>query len=502
MYLIKRIQFPLFLFLTALNIYLASWYVLHNDISFISDISRDMFLLQELDQKKVVLIGPRSSVGGLFHGPLWTYLNYLPFKFGNGNPIVMGWYWIFLICIFLFFGYQIAKKLFNTNTAILYVLMMSMYFVYHANELFNPYGALFLLPAFFYFFIRYLDTKQIRYLIFHVLIAGGVIQFQMAVGVPLTILSFLYLTFFCIVHKKMSHIFMFLLLLIPLSTFIIFELRHGFPMVKNSIRHLGTFDNQTTMLMLLKDRLETLFTRIEFLRFGPDNGQLFSNLLLFIICFLQILQKNKRKITLAFLYFYLGFFIVSFLNRYKLLSFYYFPLISLVFLIFSSFITSRYKKIFLIIFIFMYVCNTIGAFKYVSDSQKFIGISKFSWKSLFEIASSVYKGKEQEFGYFVYAPDIVGYAPRYALEYAGKVFPKKSTAFERKPITYLIIETPAENNSYTSEAIWKTSQIHFDKSPSEVYTFPNGYKVEKYYLDDSELSVPFDPGINPGLHYR
>jgi hypothetical protein len=273
-------------------------------------------------------------------------------------------------------------------------------------------------------------------------------------------------------------------------------------MVKNAIRHIGTFDNQTTTLVLLKDRLETLFTRIEFLRFGPDNGQLFSNLILFIFCFIQIFQKKYRKTTLAFLYFYLGFFVLSFFNRYKLLSFYYYPLISLIFLIFCSFITSKYKKIFFGIFVFMYVCNMIGANKYVNDAQKFIGISKFSWKSLYEVASSVYKGEEKEFGYFVYAPDIMGYSPRYALDYAGRVSDKKATAFERKPITYLVIETPAENNPFTSETIWKTSQIHFYKTPIETRTFPNGYKVEKYSLDNSELSVPFDPGINPGLHYR
>lgn len=500
--MIKRFIFPLFLLLTVVNIFLSSWYVLHNDISFISDVSRDMFLLKELDQKKFVLIGPRSSVGGLFHGPLWTYLNYLPFKLGHGNPITVGWYWIFLICVFLFFSYHIAKRLFDTNTAMLYVLIMSMYFIYHANELFNPYGAMFLLPAFFYFFIRYLENKKIRYLVYHIFVAGGMIQFQMAIGMPLTILSLLYITVFCIFNKKISHLLTFFLLLIPLSTFIIFDMRHEFILVKNIIRHMGTFDSQTTMFDLLKDRLQTLFTKIEFLRYGPDNGQLYSNVLLFIFSFTQIIKKTNRKSTLAFLYFYLGFFLLSFLNRYRLLIFYYYPLISLVFLIFSSFITSKYEKIFLCIFVFMYICNMIGAYKYVSDAQKFIGISKSSWKSLYEVASSVYKGEEKELGYFVYAPDIMGYSPRYALEYASTIFHKTATAFERKPVTYLVIEPPAENNPFTSETIWKISQIHFYATPAETHTFPNGYKVEKYYLENSELSVPFDPGVNPGLHYR
>ena len=124
-------MFSLFLILTGINIFLSSWSVLYGDINFVSDIARDMFLLKEIEQKIVVLIGPRAS-GYMFHGPLWSYINYPGYVIGNGNPVAVGWYWIFLIILFLVGGFTIAKRLFNKDTALLIVLMTSLYLAFHA----------------------------------------------------------------------------------------------------------------------------------------------------------------------------------------------------------------------------------------------------------------------------------------------------------------------------------------------------------------------------------
>lgn len=121
---------------------------------------------------------------------------------------------------------------------------------------------------------------------------------------------------------------------------------------------------------------------------------------------------------------------------------------------------------------------------------------------MFAAAESIYQGEEKEFGYFIYSPDILGYGPRYAMEYAGKVNNKNGFAFEKKPVTYLLIEPPARDNPFTSEEKWKLYQIHMYSEPVMVKTFDSGYKLEKHVLTKDELNVGFDPGINPGLHYR
>ncbi len=256
-----------FFILVGINLVFASWYVLHNDIVFTSDIARDFYLLQELQQKKIVFLGPRSSAFGLFHGPLWTYVNFPGYLIGHGNPVVQGWYWIFLFTLALIAFYFVAKKLFDELTASLFVLMTSLYCVYHVNGLFNPHGAFFLLPIFFFTFVRYVQTKQLKFLIFSILLIGCVIQFQMAVGIPFFLLTFFYVLWFTIKHKKKKHLLAFFLIAIPLCTFIFFELRHGFLLTHFAIRQLQQSQPKQTIFNLIGNRIESM-SHMEFLRYG------------------------------------------------------------------------------------------------------------------------------------------------------------------------------------------------------------------------------------------
>lgn len=497
----KRFLFPLFLLMVSINLLLASWSVLHEDIDFYADIARDMFLLQEIAEKKFVLIGPRSSVGGLFHGPLWSYLTFPGYVLGNGNPVVVGWYWIFLMVVFLATSYFIAKKLFDKYAAMLFVLMTSLYLAFHANELFNPYGAMFLLPACFFFFIRYLQTKKVKFLIFHLFTVGGLIQFQLAIGVPFLILSFIYALVFALRTRNYKHLLVFLSTPLLIGNFLLFDFKHDFILSKNTLRHLGTFMPNLALWDLIYNRVDHVFNNLEFLRFGPPHGQLLSFLAFSFLLFLQIKNNVHRKIYFVFLYFFVGFFILSLINRYNLLGFYVYPLMSLIFFIFSSFVTGKRKKVFLAVFFAMYSLNIIGVYNYIQSLNRFIGKDQYSWKVIFTAAQVAYQGPEKEFGYFVYSPDILGYGPRYAMEYARSIYKKSGYAFEKKPITYLLIEPPARDNPFTSEEIFKLYKVHIYSTPVMTEEFPSGYKIEKYVLGEDDY-LPFDQGINPGLFYR
>ena len=497
----RRVVFPLFLILAGINVFFASWSVLHGDINFISDVARDMFLLKEIEQKTIVLIGPRAS-GNMFHGPLWSYLNYPGYVIGSGNPVVAGWYWIFLIILFLVASFVIAKRLFNRNTAMLFVLMTSLYLAFHANEMFHPYGAMFLLPIFFYFFVRYAETDNIRFLVYHLLTGGAIVQFEIAIGVPFLILSIVFSLVVALKKNNPKHLLVFFIIPAVLANFILFDVRHEFILTKNALRHLGTSASNTYLLDLVRDRVMAILTKIEFLRFGPPNGQFYSMVVFIAFTCFQIVNKIHRKTYIIFLCFFLGYFSLTLFNRYHLLTFYIFPLIPFVFLIFSSFITSVFKRAFLFIFLIMYGLNLVGLYTYIRSLDVFIGKDQYSWKAVFAAAQTAFEGEEKEFGYFIYSPDILGYGPRYAMEYARKVNNKNGFAFEKKPVTYLLIEPPARDNPFTSEEKWKLYQIHIYSEPVMVKTFENGYKLEKHLLTDDQLTVPFDPGINPGLHYR
>lgn len=493
----------LFLVSIVFTLYLASWFVQHGDIDFSTDIARDFFLLEELHQKTIVLIGPKSSTG-LFHGPLWTYLNYPAYAIGHGNPVIVGWFWILLIIGSLILSFLIAKKLFNTTTAYLFTLMVAEYCVFHAKGLYNPHGAMFLLPAFFYFFIRYLETHKLKHLFLHIFVAACVIQFQMAVGIPFLILSFLYIAVNAIKFQRKKHLLSFFLILIPLGNFLLFDLRHQFILSHNVVRYLTSATQaKVHILITIKERIILMMSGIELLRRDPGGRNFVLTLILLAFLFVQVRDNKYKRIYLSFLYFYGGFFLLSFVNIWGILYFYFFPLFPLVFLIFSSFVTSRYKYIFLLIFFAIFAMNLNSAIDDMQIAEKtIIGKSIYSWKFLDNAASQIFHGHEKEFGYFVYAPNVVAFEGKYAMMYEQKRSLKKAYYFGKKPVTYLLIAPPPWNNPYMNDEWWKINQMKILNKPEEVTKFENGYKIEKLSLSEEDTKVTFDPNIDPGLHFR
>lgn len=171
--------------LIIINVILSAWWLIHGDIRYDVDISRDFLLIEEIASiKPFTLIGSHTSIGGVFHGPFWYYLNLPAFYVSKGNPLFIGWFWWGLSIFTLIIFYYVAKKLFNKSTAVLATLL------YSANSIINPtfglkmffppYGAVLLSPVFFYLFIKYIFEKKPKYLIFALVTLGLVIQFEMA----------------------------------------------------------------------------------------------------------------------------------------------------------------------------------------------------------------------------------------------------------------------------------------------------------------------------------
>lgn len=496
----------LFLLGIVFSFVLYTWFVLNGELHFSSDIARDFFLLNEISQKKLILIGPKSSVMGLFHGPLWLYLNYPAYLIGGGNPITVAWYWIILTGLFIYSCYFVGKKLFNEHAGYLFALMTSLYMFFHIDEYFNPIGAMFLIPINFYLIVMYLRKYQLKYLILYVIISGFIIQLELAIGIPLFALSIFLLLFKLLKSNRKKHLWAIFLIALPLSNFILFDLRHEFLITNSVLRYLSPESGDAVKynyLYMFYDRAKLMIINVEILRFDPLYRNTITGVIFIFFLILQIKDNKYRSIYFLFLYFYVGFFVMSLINKGPILYFYFFPFFPFVFLIFSSFITSRYKNIFLIIFFIIYLLNLYSVYDDITSSKRSIGVSETSWKFLNTMANNVYSGNEKSFGYFVYTPDVIGYGPKYALKYEQTVHKdKEAFYFQKKPITYIIVAPPAENNPYLSYEWWKTQRVMIDKKPVSSTTFKNGYRIEKYELTDDEVKIPFDPGIDPGLSFR
>lgn len=481
----------------------AAWYQLHGDIVFSSDISRDFLLFQEITDKTFVLIGPRSSTG-LFHGPLWLYLNYPAYSVGNGNPVIVGFWWVVLAGVFSYTTFLIAKRLFGKESAVLALLMISLYMAFHTRGFFNPHGAMFVLPSFFYTFIRYVETKKISLLLLHVLLAGIMIQFQMAVGLPFFLLSACAVIVTSIRSKTYRHIAALTFIALPLANFILFDLRHEF-LLTNLVRSFISPSTQGSIFPyqeLIGDRVRMLFSSVEFLRADPGNRNLVIFGIFIYFLYRQLREHKFRKIYFSFMYFYIGFFLLSFINKGNLLYFYLFPLFPLVFLIFCSFYTSSFRTVFLVLFFGLLAVNGATLWKDTRDARHFIGKDAESWKFLLHMAERLTSGPEKEFGYFVYSPDAFGYQPKYAMKYATKRSQKQITYFKKLPVTYIVSAPPPKDNPYMQPEWWRINQLKIAGEPSQSITYENGYRVDTFNLNTVQQEVGFDPSIDPGLHFR
>ena len=232
----------LFLFLVVLyNLNLSSVLVRNGEVNFFNDVARDFLLLEELDQKKIVLIGPRSSTNSLFHGPVWTYINYPAYLLGNGNPVVVAWFWLFLECIFLITSFFMTRKLFGTLPAFAFIILISIQMAVQINGVFHSEAAIFFIPTLFFTIYMYVKSKKILYLALHLLTLAMLIQLEIGIGLQFLILSSLLIAFLIFKHKLWKHLFTFFLIPVFLLNLILFDLKNELRMVKALFSTGGSF---------------------------------------------------------------------------------------------------------------------------------------------------------------------------------------------------------------------------------------------------------------------
>lgn len=503
--------------LILINILLASHWIIDGNIFFHTDIARDFLLMQDIvDNRNLTLIGPRSgAIPGLFHGPLWIYLNLPAYILGNGNPLFVGWFWILLYILSLFIIYYAGKKMFDKDIAILSVLLLSVVTILYARNLFNPYGALMVTPLFFYFFHKYLQTRLLKKLILSLFLLGIITQFQMAFGVPILILTFFYLLFFLYKNKKLNHLISFFVLLLPLLSFLLFDLRNNFLQIRSVADYIfgsqGHGKLDINLLQLIPLRIKE--SLLDGLGIVTQDNRISA---LLVIGFVACIIYKRRKIPsvyFLFIYFYLGFWSLTFFFKGPVWNYYYLPFIPLLILIFISLKSYANKYFFYSIFILIYFLNLKIAFEDISSySPDSLKQDVSTWKFNKLIAEKVFEESEDEFGYFIFTPDLYGYSPKYAMDFYQKKYKEKNVySYQKKKVTYLLIAPPPEYGKdpesiwyqkNTNSSLWRRNDIKIEKEPDSITIFTNGFTIEKYKLLEEEIKVEPNPYLIKDIFFR
>jgi hypothetical protein len=486
------------------NVFLLTVFPSQGEVHLSNDIGRDFLLLQELDQKKIVLIGPRSNTQGVFHGPLWTYMNYPAYLIGQGNPVVVAWFWVILGVIFLLTTFFIVRKLFGTFAATLAVALLAVDLVPHINSVFSPEALFFFIPFFLFTIYKYLQTKKAYFLALHFIIIGLLVHLNIGVGILFALLSTGLSLSFIIKNKLFKHLIAYFCLPIVVSNFIIFDLRHGFNITK-ALLNLG---GSSKFLLPLGDWLNDRITNLLSMQILTNNTFSLSIILFSLILFLSILEikrKSKQKnFLLLLIFYYFGYMLLSYFNKGIILYHYIYVLIPLSALWLAALAKGSYRIIFITVILIVIYLNFNSSISNLNYTQKnIVGKSPDSWKALNATAKSVIDSqKGKEFGYFVYSPDAFAYQQRYAMLYSFKADNAKAFEYTKKPTTYVISSPHPVDNPYMEREWWIKNEAKISSSPVETKHLPGGYTVDKFNLTPDEQKIAHDPNIELLLHFR
>jgi len=487
--------------------------MIRGSIIFHTDIARDFLLMEDiLISKKPALIGPRSGgISGVFHGPLWLYINLPAYIIGQGNPVVVGWFWVFLFILSLCVTYWVGKKLVSKDVGLTSVLFVAISTSGSISSLFNPFGAFILSPFFFFLFVRYLQKQKVKYLLLCLFILGLIIQFQMAFGVPILVLASIPLLRSIIKSKKYLHILTPLILLIPLSTFILFDLRHQFLQTTSVMNYVRGVENMGKLKVSDVNFLLFIYSRVKEMTFSGigmfTSGNVFISifaLLLILFFFIRVFprKQNKLKDILFYIpYFYIGYWIITLVFKGTIWSYYYWPFFPILAIFFATLFHRQSNKYltYLLITIFIFINGFFSLKSIISEKGNYIRTG--SWLFYFSQAKTIYQDTKEDFGYYIYTADQYGYSSRYAMNYGQKLYSKnKAYPYQKKQTTYLIIFP--STNPYTSEHWWKKNQVKIDQNPDKVFKFSDGSYIEKYVLSDEEQKIQSDQNLINNLIFR
>ena len=197
---------------------------------FLADQASDSTAGFNMTKGKLTLLGPITSVGGFYNGPIVYYLM-LPFYFVFKSEPIAGTFFqsilqIATIPLIFLLGKKIKNELVGLVAAFLFSVSPLM--IDYSRAAFNSYPAIFFSTLIIYLFLKTIDKLSIKLVIVLGIAIGFILQMHY-LTLSFIVLAVLYPLFF---EKKLitSRYYMPLLVgvTIGLSPFLLFELRHKF----------------------------------------------------------------------------------------------------------------------------------------------------------------------------------------------------------------------------------------------------------------------------------
>lgn len=226
----------------VLGFFLRAQETISHNYLFLIDQGRDMLAVKGIVfDHHLTLIGPYTSLTGVFQGPLWYYLLAIPTFITRGDP--WGTVVLMLLISMAVLGvvFYFSQKLFGNLAALIitFLFAVSPQAVAAATFSWNPHPMWLVVTLFIFTFYYVIQGSKRAFLFYWPLIAIG-FHFETAMGVFLLVGSLIYFLLFQ--RKKLfskNSLFGMFISIVFFLPQIIFDLRHDFLMTRSIMKIFG-----------------------------------------------------------------------------------------------------------------------------------------------------------------------------------------------------------------------------------------------------------------------
>lgn len=487
----------------------------HGDFFYLSDQARDFSLVRDIViDHKLTLIGTHSGVGGLFHGPLWLYMLIPFFILGKGNPFIFTYWYVTIPLITILIGFVVGCRLYNKVFGILVAFLLAinpiLWGYINSTQAINLIPLLYII--FIYFVILYIRGKQNAF-IFVVFLVGLAFQFETASAIAL-IPAVLIIALLNKRHIPQLRILFYSMLafMLSLTTFILFDLRHKFLILRATIQIFNQnqgHKDYINFLQRINDHMITM--KNTYFSIFPMQSPyvIFLGIIIFLL-FLFLLTTNSTKqktFSIEFLFLFLMpafVFLFYVFYPHPIYEEYILDLVVSIIFAWSLMLITVWKnalgKVFVSVFIFVTVFSVGMQLRqtyfhpYIPDTS---AGSYLNQKHVTEWIWNDAKGKT--FGYFVYTPETFTYGMDYLFWWESNMRKLPAPESKKLAVTYLILYPPLAHDE-NAHIFWIKNTIHSIGPVEKTEIFQGGIIVEK--VDMSHDTEEVDQNYYQKLIFR
>lgn len=362
------------------------------------------------------------------------------------------------------------------------------------HQFFNPSGITLFFPLFFYWVWQLWETKQSKYLIGSVLLAGLLIHFEIVFGLPMY-LSLSAVTLYLVMRRRIrpQQLLWLGLIVVPLANYIVFDLRHGLIQTKALISYIQA-DNPVYMTMaeVWHNRVVEATQSLGMLSKGSATTHKVLAIVFWLLLISGWWERRQRSFLGLYLWMYIVFWLTSLLIPERIKG-YYFDFSALHILILVSQLSRIRGWLAGVVFVWLWSVNSLQAKVAAFSTRDFSGNVVSSWQFNRQMGEVVVNNAPDQFAVFTLDTDIFGYSPSYGVRYAARQAGKKVNTKSKEPVTYLLIAANAIDHPNFDVRWWKNDQVRINREPSSRINYRDLYWIERYDLTEAEVAVPEDP---------